>query len=100
MPYWSPVDDPIVAAAVRASEAVVGKGSAGLGAAIAPSMAGTAPMWAVCGRDAVPTVSLGAGRDDSMAHAPDENYRVSDAVDAARITARFLDEFAVSRTGA
>ncbi len=88
-PFWSPVDDPIVAAADRASQGVLGKASA-----VSPSMAGTAPMWQVCGRDAVPTVSLGAGRDDAKAHAPDENYRVSDGVDAARITARFLDEFA------
>jgi acetylornithine deacetylase/succinyl-diaminopimelate desuccinylase-like protein len=57
-------------------------------------MAGAAPMWEVCGRDKVPTVSLGAARTGAHAHAPDENYHLDDAATAAKITARFLDEFA------
>ncbi len=57
-------------------------------------MPGTAPMWQVCGRDRVPSTSLGGGTWDCHAHAPDENVRLDYAADAARVTARFLDEFA------
>jgi acetylornithine deacetylase/succinyl-diaminopimelate desuccinylase-like protein len=88
-PWWTPMDHPLVGAAARASEAVAGNESI-----VSPSLAGTAPMHAVCARHDVPTVTLGAGRTDCMAHAPDENYRIDDAATAARITARFLDEFA------
>jgi acetylornithine deacetylase/succinyl-diaminopimelate desuccinylase-like protein len=88
-PWWTPTDHPLVQAARAASEGVLGKD-----ALVSPSMAGTAPMWEVCGRHDVPNVSLGAGRNDCMAHAPNENYRLGDAATAARITARFLDEFA------
>jgi acetylornithine deacetylase/succinyl-diaminopimelate desuccinylase-like protein len=88
-PWWTPMDHPLVAAAALASEAVAGNDSI-----VAPSMSGTAPMHEICARHNVPTVSLGAGRTDCMAHAPDENYRLDDAATAARITARFLDEFA------
>jgi acetylornithine deacetylase/succinyl-diaminopimelate desuccinylase-like protein len=87
-PWWTPMDDPLIGAAARASEAVTGKESL-----ISPSIAGTIPMAEVCRQYNVPNVTLGAGRIDSKAHAPDENYRLEDAATAARITARFLDEF-------
>ena len=51
-------------------------------------------MWQVCGRDHVPMTSLGSAAVDSRAHAPDENARLDLAAQAARLTARFLDEFA------
>ncbi len=86
---WTPPDDPILDAAARASEAVIGRP-----AVRHVSMPGTAPMWQVCGRDRVPMTSLGAGTTDCRAHAPDENVRLDYAADAARLTARFLDEFA------
>ena len=87
--YWTEAEDPILDAAARASEAIFGAPSVRY-----VSMPGTAPMWQVCGRDRVPSTSLGGGTWDCHAHAPDENVRLDYAADAARITARFLDEFA------
>ena len=87
-PWWSPPDDPVVRAAVRASEAVTEQA-----AAVSPSMPGGAPMWEVCSRGGVPNVSLGAGHSDCRIHAPDENFRLSDAADSARIVARFIDTY-------
>ena len=40
------------------------------------------------------STTLGAGRDDCRAHAPDENIRIDDLGAATRITGRFLDAFA------
>jgi acetylornithine deacetylase/succinyl-diaminopimelate desuccinylase-like protein len=88
-PWWTPMDDPLVLAAVRASEAVTGKSSL-----VSPSMGGTAPMHEVCAEYDVPCVTLGSARTDCMAHAPDENFRIADAAIGAKITARFLEEFA------
>ena len=87
--YWTESDDPMLDAAARASEAVFGATSVRY-----VSMPGVAPMWQVCGRDAIPMTSLGAGEWDCRAHAPDENIRLDAAANAVRVTARFLDEFA------
>ena len=87
--YWTRSDDPILDAATRVSESIFGAPSVRY-----VSMPGVAPMWQVCGRDRIPMTSLGAGSWDCRAHAPDENLRLDYAADAARITARFLDEFA------
>jgi acetylornithine deacetylase/succinyl-diaminopimelate desuccinylase-like protein len=87
--WWSAADDPIVAAAMRVSEAVLGKP-----AVQDLSMPGTAPMHVVCAERDVPTTSLGGADDECRAHAPDESYRLDYAAMAVRITGRFLDEFA------
>jgi acetylornithine deacetylase/succinyl-diaminopimelate desuccinylase-like protein len=87
--YWSECDDPILDAATRVSETVFDMPSVRY-----LSMPGVAPMWQVCGRDKVPMTSLGGGTWDCRAHAPDENVHLGYAAKAARLTARFLDEFA------
>ncbi len=91
--WWTPPDHPLLDAAARASEAVVGT---------APtryvSMPGTVPMHQVCAEHGVPCTLLGAGRDDCHAHAPDENVRLDDLATATRIMGRFLDELAALET--
>ena len=87
--WWTPPEHPLLAAAGRASEAVAGQP-----ALYYVSMPGTVPMYQVCAAHRVPATTLGAGRDDCHAHAPDENIRLDDLAAATRIMARFLDEFA------
>lgn len=88
-PYWSPADDPLVAAAARACDAVFE-----VPAVPSISAPGTAPMYQVCGRDRVPMVAIGGSHSGCRAHAPDEHYRLDLAARAVRAMARFLDEFA------
>jgi acetylornithine deacetylase/succinyl-diaminopimelate desuccinylase-like protein len=87
--WWTPPDHVVVTTAARVSEEV-----AGLEATIGVSMAGTVPMHQVCALHRVPATSLGAGRADCQAHAPDENIRIEDLATATRITGRFIDAFA------
>jgi acetylornithine deacetylase/succinyl-diaminopimelate desuccinylase-like protein len=87
--WWSRADHPLVTAAIRVSEAVLGKP-----AVQDLSMPGTAPMYVVCAAHNVPSTSLGATDDECRAHAPDESYRLDYAEAAVRITGRFFDEFA------
>lgn len=87
--WWSPVDHPVVVAAGAAAEAVTGQSPS-----YSVSMSGTVPMHQVCAQYRVPLTSLGAGRDDCDAHAPNENIRIEDLATATRITGRFLDRFA------
>ena len=87
--WWTDPADPIVRAAVDASEAATGRQ-----ASFAVSMPGTTPMYRFCAAHQVPNTTLGAARDDCRAHAPDENIRLDDLKTATRITARFLEAFA------
>jgi acetylornithine deacetylase/succinyl-diaminopimelate desuccinylase-like protein len=92
--YWTPPDHPILAAAIRVSEAVLGK------AAIHDlSAPGTAPMYEVCASANVPATSLGGSDDECRAHAPNESFRLDYAAAATRMTARFFDEFARLQPG-
>jgi acetylornithine deacetylase/succinyl-diaminopimelate desuccinylase-like protein len=87
--WWTPVDNPVIGAAAKASTDITGQE-----ASIGLSMAGTVPMFQVCAPHRVPATTLGAGRDDCRAHAPDENVWIQDLATATRITGRFLDRFA------
>jgi acetylornithine deacetylase/succinyl-diaminopimelate desuccinylase-like protein len=88
-PYWTPIVDPIVDAADRAHEGVFDE---------QPlrwfSMGGTAPMHQVCAPHRLPMVSLGGGDAEVRAHAPNESYSLDLMRRAARVTGRFLREFA------
>ena len=87
--WWTPPDDPILAAAIRVSEEVVGKK-----AIFDLSLPGTAPMYEVCASGNVPIASLGGSDDECRAHAPDESFRLDYAAAAVKITGRFFDAFA------
>lgn len=87
--WWTEPDHPIVQAAVRASESVLGKP-----AILDLSSPGTAPMHEACGPFKVPATSLGGSDDDVRVHAPDESFSLAYAAAATRMTARFFDEFA------
>jgi acetylornithine deacetylase/succinyl-diaminopimelate desuccinylase-like protein len=87
--WWTPPDHVVVQTAAAVSEAVTG-----LDASIGVSMAGTVPMHQVCARHRVPATTIGAGRADCAAHAPDENIRIEDLAAATRMMGRFIDAFA------
>lgn len=88
-PYWTPISDPIVDAADRAHAGIFEE---------APlrwfSAGGTAPMHQVCARNRLPMVTIGAGDPEVRAHAPNESYSLDLMRRAAKVTGRFLGEFA------
>ena len=88
-PYWTPITDAIVDAADRAHAGIFDEPpqrwfSAG----------GTAPMHQVCDPHRLPMVSLGAGDAENRNHAPNESYSLDLMRRAAKVTGRFLGEFA------
>jgi acetylornithine deacetylase/succinyl-diaminopimelate desuccinylase-like protein len=87
--WWTPPDHVVVTTAAEVSGQV-----AGLEATLGVSMAGTVPMAQVCARHRVPCTTLGAGRADCRAHAPDENIRIDDLGAATRMMGRFVAAFA------
>ncbi len=93
-PYWTAIDDPIVDAAERAHAGIFDEQplrwfSAG----------GTAPMHQVCAPHALPMVTIGAGDAEVRAHAPNESYSLDLMRRAAKVTGRFLEEFAAIGEG-
>jgi acetylornithine deacetylase/succinyl-diaminopimelate desuccinylase-like protein len=88
-PYWTPISDPIVEAAERAHAGIFEE---------PPlrwfSMGGTAPMHQVCAPHRLPMVSLGGGDAENRNHAPNESYSLDLMRRAAKVTGRFLREFA------
>jgi len=88
-PYWTPITDAIVDAAERAHTGMFDQ---------APlrwfSAGGTAPMHQVCAPHRLPMVTLGAGDPEVRAHAPNESYSLDLMRRAAKVTGRFLHEFA------
>jgi acetylornithine deacetylase/succinyl-diaminopimelate desuccinylase-like protein len=93
-PYWTPIDDPIVDAAERAHAGVFEE---------TPlrwfSAGGTAPMHQVCAPRNLPMVTIGAGDAEVRAHAPNESYSLDLMRRAAKVTGRFLREFAAIDAG-
>ena len=55
---------------------------------------GTAPMHQVCAPHQLPMVTIGAGDPEVRAHAPNESYDLELMRRAAKVTGRFLQEFA------
>ena len=88
-PYWTPISDPIVDAAERAHQGVFDE---------PPlrwfSMGGTAPMHQVCAPHRLPMVSLGASDPEVRIPAPNESYSLDLMRRAAKVTGRFVREFA------
>jgi acetylornithine deacetylase/succinyl-diaminopimelate desuccinylase-like protein len=88
-PVRSSADSPIGRAAIDATEGVFLAG-----AAIAPMMIGTGPMYPIAGTLGIPTVSPGGvSRPDSDIHAPNENCRIDDFLRVIEYTVAWLKRF-------
>ena len=87
--WWTPPDHPVVTTAADVATEV-----AGLAATIGVSMAATVPMAQVCARHRVPCTTLGTGRADCRAHAPDENIRLDDYFEGIHFIRRLIEAFA------
>jgi acetylornithine deacetylase/succinyl-diaminopimelate desuccinylase-like protein len=87
--WWTPPDHVVTTTAAGVCTELTG-----IESTIGVSMAGTVPMFQVCAAHRVPCVTIGAGRADCRAHAPDENIRIEDLAAAARMMGRFVDAIA------
>lgn len=79
-------DHPFVRLAVEAAEEVYGHRPA-----VLPLMAGTGPVYVLCGQFGVPIVTAGVGYADSRGHAPNENIRLTDFFEGIRYIVALLD---------
>ncbi len=82
-------EHPLVELYARTAREVYGKESI-----LIPMTGGSSPVYAFAGPLNIPVINPGLGYDGSRTHAPDENIRLSDFVNASRHVARILDGFA------
>jgi acetylornithine deacetylase/succinyl-diaminopimelate desuccinylase-like protein len=87
--WWTPPDHVVVRTAADVCTNLLG-----IESDVGVTMAGTVPMYQVCAAHRVPCVSLGAGRVDCRAHAPDENIWIDDLAAATKMMGRFMDALA------
>jgi acetylornithine deacetylase/succinyl-diaminopimelate desuccinylase-like protein len=82
-------DHPLVGAVVEAAAEVYGRQPV-----LTPLMAGTGPMYHLCARWDIPTISAGVGHANSGNHAPNENIFVSDFIEGIKHIALIYQKFA------
>jgi acetylornithine deacetylase/succinyl-diaminopimelate desuccinylase-like protein len=88
-----PVPGEVESAVVRAGLAAVEEIS-GVKPLLWPHMVGTGPMHPLTAQFGIPAVGFGSGYYGSRIHAPNENVRVADFLQAIAVAARFFELFA------
>ena len=84
----SPLDAPIVKAAVAAAEAVYGQPPV-----IYPTMAGSGPMYPLSEALGIPAVLAGIGYPGANVHAPNENIRLADYFEGIKFVGELIRRF-------
>lgn len=87
-PYKGEADDPLVELTSRTGEEVYGKPPV-----MIPMQGGSSPVYAFARPLGITVVTPGLGYPGSRTHAPDENIRLGDFLNASRHIARILDSF-------
>jgi acetylornithine deacetylase/succinyl-diaminopimelate desuccinylase-like protein len=82
--------DSLIARATIAALSDIGAGSP----AVYPSSPGSGPMYEICGVHGIPVAASGVAWYGSLAHAPDENIRLSDFFEGIKVVGRLLKQFA------
>lgn len=91
-PAQSSSDAPVARAAVEAAKLVYGRDPV-----VYPLMAGSGPMYELSQALGIPAVSgVGVGHAKSRIHAPNENIRLSDYIQAIKYMGEFMRLFAAS----
>lgn len=86
-PWAGDPEHPFVQTAVRAAERVYGHRPA-----ILPMMAGTGPVYLLCGQFGTPMITAGVGYADSRAHSPNENIRLQDFAQGIKYIVAMFEE--------
>lgn len=88
-PAQSPLDTPIIEAAIRSVRRVYG-----FEPRVLPRAAGTGPVEQLCMRYGIPIVNgAGVGHADSRVHSPNENIRLEDYILGIKMAATLMAEF-------
>jgi acetylornithine deacetylase/succinyl-diaminopimelate desuccinylase-like protein len=87
-PFMTPMDDPLVKLASKASVDVYG-----MEPLIGPIMGGSSPIYAVGYQLGIPVINPGIGYWDNRNHAPNEHIRIKDFLKGSQHIARIIHAF-------
>jgi acetylornithine deacetylase/succinyl-diaminopimelate desuccinylase-like protein len=90
-PARTPMDDPLVEVVVNTARQVYG-----LEPVVYPLTAGTGPMYELCQKFGIPSVSTGVGNAESHTHAPNENVVIADFIQGIKHIALIMETFAAT----
>ena len=88
-PARTPMDDPLVDAVVETARQVYG-----VEPVVYPLTAGTGPMYELCQKFGIPSVSTGVGNAESNTHAPNENIVIADFIQGIKHIALIMERYA------
>lgn len=88
-PARTPMDDPLVEVIVETARQVYG-----VEPVVYPLTAGTGPMYELCQKFGIPSVSTGVGNAESHTHAPNENVMIEDFIQGIKHIALIMDKYA------
>jgi acetylornithine deacetylase/succinyl-diaminopimelate desuccinylase-like protein len=88
-PARTPLDDPLVEVVVSTARQVYG-----VEPVVYPLTAGTGPMYEICQKFGIPSVSTGVGNAESHTHAPNENVVIADFIQGIKHIALIIKEYA------
>lgn len=86
--YRTNVDNPLVEAAISASEEVYE-----IPPAVYPTSSGTMGVYQFCNHTGIPCVMYGVANEFSQVHAPNENIYVEDFILGIKMSASVIDKF-------
>jgi acetylornithine deacetylase/succinyl-diaminopimelate desuccinylase-like protein len=81
-------NDPLALSVLDMAEKVTG-----VEPTVMPMSPGTGPMYVLCQKLGIPSVSIGVGNFSSNNHAPNENINVDDFIEGIKIISAIIDDF-------
>ncbi|MCR8631882.1 M20/M25/M40 family metallo-hydrolase [Paenibacillus sp. N5-1-1-5] len=87
-PARTPLDGPLARSVIKTAKEIYGSEPT-----IKPMSPATGPMYILCQRIGIPSVSVGVGHFASNNHAPNENIFVEDFIQGIKHIAAIMDEF-------
>ncbi|MBD8070804.1 M20/M25/M40 family metallo-hydrolase [Bacillus sp. PS06] len=88
-PAKTPLKNPLAESVITSTEQLTQKKPT-----VMPMSPGTGPMYEICQKFGIPSVSVGVGNFQSNNHAPNENINVDDFIDGIKLIAAVMEDYA------
>ncbi|WP_078380071.1 M20/M25/M40 family metallo-hydrolase [Sutcliffiella halmapala] len=88
-PAKTPLKNPLAESIITITEQLTKKKPT-----VMPMSPGTGPMYEICQKFGIPSVSIGVGNFQSNNHAPNENIKVDDFIEGIKLIAAIMKDYA------
>ncbi|PLR82534.1 peptidase M20 [Bacillus canaveralius] len=88
-PAKTPLKNPLAESIIKSSKELTG-----MDPTVMPMSPGTGPMYILCQKYGIPSVSVGVGHFESNNHAPNENIFIEDFIEGIKLISTVIDDYA------